>query len=142
MSILDSIPGGAKWLHVQKLANAGLTKELKVHFKYAKIKGNLLVFCFNNGIAKFEFRNKKIVILDNLRNHYKEHIKTSKALGIIFNDIHAIVIANKESIPPASIKDNYKFKEDAKGTFTNKVTDPKLHKLFEDIRESIKENQT
>ncbi|MFV0481869.1 MAG: hypothetical protein ACK5LP_07785 [Campylobacteraceae bacterium] len=138
MSFLELIPGGSRWLAIQKIAKAGLDDRLLAtyQFKYAKIKGNLLVFCFSHPLVKQEFKLQEEMILNRLRVYWKLHVKTLKLNNITFAHIHAMSIKEKEKID--RLPDALFYKERSKGEFINKATNPILKGMFEDIRKSIK----
>jgi hypothetical protein len=139
--MLRAIPGGERWLLTQELAMSGISIPLRKHLRYAKVKGKYLVFVFIHPLALQEFKMQKEQIKEKLRIFYKEKLNLLKAHSIIFSDIHAIVIMPKtQEIKQIAI--DYTFPEKSKGNFVNRVRDKSLHKLFEDIRENIKNNKS
>jgi hypothetical protein len=143
MNLLKSIPGGEKWLLTQELASSGISVALRKHLRYAKLKGKYLVFVMEHPLALQEFKMQKEAIKEKMRIFYKEKINLFKAHNIVFADIHAVVIMRKES--KQEQEKDYKYMEASNGEFINRAKDKGLHKIFEDIRQSIikrKRNET
>jgi hypothetical protein len=138
---LEGIPGGERWLNIQEVAKAGLRIEESKFFRYAKIKGNLLVYVFSHPLMMQEFKMRKEAIKTKMRIFYKARSVYYKAIGIVFTDIHAMLLMREEEEKKPSHAP-LNFAERATGDFAINCTDPKLRKGFEDIRAIIKKRNT
>jgi hypothetical protein len=141
-AILLAIPGGERFLTIQELAKQGLNPNMHKLFKYAKIKGNTLVFAFIHPVALQEFNLKQEDIKANMRTYWKNNTDKLKRLNISFQKIHAMVINYKEEIKEQKVEYNYTYEEKATGNFINVCADKKLHNLFEIIKEVIKQERS
>lgn len=100
---------------------------------FGYIRHNIVFFALNHPGAKQEF--------DNIINSIKAPLKkmppqTCKNYEIY--DIRAFV-SHKKAINFTAIKPTYEeYKERAEADFENKIEDEKLHNVFEEIRDIIK----
>ncbi|MDR0408687.1 MAG: DUF721 domain-containing protein [Campylobacteraceae bacterium] len=138
--LLISIPGGDKWLMTQELAKFTLRLDLHRLFRYAKVKGNTLVFVFSHPAGVQEFNLSKPYILDKMRVFYKDKLETFKILDIKFTQIHSIVII-PHGTNQGTLKQNLDYTEKATGNFRINCANPTLKKNFEDIQEAIKKRR-
>ncbi|RXJ86402.1 DUF721 domain-containing protein [Arcobacter sp. CECT 8985] len=110
---------------IQRLINI-LPLKLKKGIKFAYVKGEILYFVLTHPVFKLEF------------NHNKDSIKSQLINANLANieDIKFFVTNKREKKQEIKIKEKYD--ERSYGIFENKVEDPRLHNLFEDIRDIIK----
>jgi hypothetical protein len=131
------IPGGERYLAIQELARFGLNLNMQKLFKYAKIKGNLLIFVFSHPAGLQEFRLGEEIVKTRMRMYYKEHLSAMKEHGIVFERIHGAVFFVKDEVKqPQSEKH---FVERATGNF-HIGCKGNLAKLFEEVKTLIREN--
>jgi len=134
---VNFIPNFERNKAIQNIAIAGLEGlTLSVLFRYAKIKGNVLFFVFNNPTIKKEFECKKEDIKTKMRGYYSAHKEALKANNIVFNDIFFAFIAEPKGEKP-NRADPLIYAERSKGNFDTACSDPKLTAIFEEIKQTI-----
>lgn len=134
---MNFIPNFERNKAIQNIAIAGLEGlTLSVLFRYAKIKGNVLFFVFNNPTIKKEFECKKEDIKTKMRGYYSAHKEALKANNIVFNDIFFAFIAEPKGEKP-NRADPLIYAERSKGNFDTACSDPKLTAIFEEIKQTI-----
>jgi len=122
-------------LQQHKMINI-LTKELSPRvakfYLFASLQGDVLVFYFSHNAIVMEFNNELAEFRKKIIPLYKEH---NMKETLFFKHIEARVkyrAIKREPTPPKEI-------EKAKGEFEIKCKDKSLYKIFEKIRENIKE---
>ncbi len=102
--------------------------KLKKGVKFAYIKNQTLFFVLTHPVFKSEFEYNKVMIKSLLKKADIDDVK----------DIKFFVSNKKEK--KAEIKQvELKYKERSYGIFENNIKDKKLHKVFEEIRNIIKD---
>jgi N-acyl-D-aspartate/D-glutamate deacylase len=121
---------------MDNLAKAGiLNMGMARFFRYARVKGNTLVFVFECD-SKFDFRYAKSMILANLRKAYGADVAGFKKDGIVFSDIACVTIKEE---PKLKAKEYPKIEDRSSGEFENRCRDEGLRARIEKIRSIIKE---
>ncbi|AXX92739.1 DUF721 domain-containing protein [Malaciobacter molluscorum LMG 25693] len=110
---------------IQKLIDI-LPLKLKKGIKFAYVKGEILYFVLTHPVFKLEFEYNKALINSLLISAHLANIQ----------DIKFFVTNKREK--KQEVKKVEKYKERSHGIFENKIANPKLHKLFEEIRAVIK----
>lgn len=122
---------------IQDIVTARLEgKHLSSFFRYAKIKGNVLFFVFNNPTIKKEFEYKKEDIKTKMRGYYSAHKEALKANNVVFNDIVFVFIAEPKVEKPKRAAPLI-YVERSKGIFDTACSDPRLIVIFEEIKQTI-----
>ncbi|RXK01147.1 hypothetical protein CRU98_01485 [Arcobacter sp. CECT 8986] len=110
---------------IQKLIDI-LPLKLKKGIKFAYVKGEILYFVLTHPVFKLEFEYNKALINSLLISANLANIQ----------DIKFFVTNKREK--KQEIQKVEKYKERSHGIFENKIENPKLHNLFEEIRAVIK----
>lgn len=111
---------------IQKIIEL-LPPKMKKGVKFAYIRKQIFFFVLTHPVYKMEFEYNKSLINDLLK---KSNITNIDEVRFFVTNR----IEKKEK--PYDIPDNYK--ERSYGIFENSISDEKLHKQFEEIREIIK----
>ncbi|WP_322862347.1 DUF721 domain-containing protein [Malaciobacter marinus] len=111
---------------MQRLINV-LPLKLKKGIKFTYIKNETLYFVLTHPVYKMEFEYNKALINSLLSSAHMTNI----------NDIKFFVTNKREKKQEENIVYE-KYDERSYGIFQNNIKDPKLHKLFEEIRKVIK----
>ncbi len=120
---------------IDKLVDA-LPEPLLKGFRYGQLRGNILVLHFTHPAHLNEFRIRRDEILQRMREIYKEHRLKDV---IVFKEVKAE--ARYHPPPQPSSQKSLDFTDRAEGAFENRVTHPELHRIFENIRNIIKERK-
>jgi hypothetical protein len=104
-----------------------LPLKLKKGIKFTYIKNETLYFVLTHPVYKMEFEYNKALINSLLSSAHMTNI----------NDIKFFVTNKREKKQEENIVYE-KYDERSYGIFRNSIKDPKLHRLFEEIRELIK----
>ena len=112
---------------LDKLTEA-LPAKLKKGIKFTYIKRQILFFVLTHPVYKMEFEYNKSLI--------KSLLKSANIANV--DDIQFFVTNKIEKKEEKIIKEDPFYKERSYGLFENSVSNEKLHKLFEDIRNTIK----
>lgn len=110
---------------IQRLIDI-LPLKLKKGIKFAYVKGEILYFVLTHPVFKLEFEYNKALINSLLISANLANIQ----------DIKFFVTNKREK--KQEIQKVEKYKERSHGIFENKIENPKLHNLFEEIRAVIK----
>lgn len=110
---------------IQKLIDI-LPLKLKKGIKFAYVKSEILYFVLTHPVFKLEFEYNKALINSLLISANLANIQ----------DIKFFVTNKREK--KQEIQKVEKYKERSHGIFENKIENPKLHNLFEEIRAVIK----
>lgn len=120
---------------IQKIESA-FTPALRKMIKFGYIKNNILFFVLTHPAGKQEFDNS----IQNIKSALKYYMP-KECESTPFDDIKAFVTHTPLK---TIIKEDItlqKYTERAKGDFVISVHDEKLISLFEDIKNTIKENK-
>lgn len=119
-----------------KLLSEALPEHLLRHFDHGEVRYKTLVLHFKHPGAVQEFGLQRDAILEKMRKIYGERKLKEK---IVFEHVEAECHFHLPEKPPP--EKALPFEERADGNFTNNVTSPKLHAMFEQIRHTIKERK-
>ena len=114
-----------------------LPPHLQTMVRFAYVKHKVLYFVLSHPGAKQEFD----IIITAIKTPLKRY-PPQKCSEMSFEDIRAYV-----SHTPQEVQTEFErhsealYEERASGDFSNPVTDEKLHKVIEKIRNTIKQNQ-
>ncbi|AXH10089.1 hypothetical protein CP960_08470 [Malaciobacter halophilus] len=111
---------------IQRLINV-LPMKLKKGIKFGYVKNDTLYFVLTHPVYKMEFEYNKALINSLLSSAHMTSIKDVK-----------FFVTNKREKKQEEIIFYEKYDERSYGIFKNSLKDPKLHKIFEEIREIIK----
>lgn len=120
---------------INSLARDSLSRELSVHLAYASIRGDTLFFVFRQQEFKTEFLLSKGVILNRLRELYKQRGFYKK--GIVFKQINAVCVYKKEQKTRVSKR---AYVERARGDFVVVNKNAAIRASFAKIKKQIKDN--
>jgi precorrin isomerase len=135
-SIINSIKDNKnfdKLSNIEQFATIkeSLPKTLASNIEFLYIKNSILFFVFRHPAMKMEFEYKKDSIKMIL-----EILKKNSRIDIDVTDIKAFVTNRVQEEEKIEIKPQL-YTEQSSAEFENHIKDEKLHKIFEEIRESI-----
>lgn len=113
---------------VQRLFSPHLQKMIR----FGYIRNNTLFFVLDHPGAKQEFDT----IIDSIKTPLKSYPPPACS-GSSFNDIRAFVTHRRPLQPVQSVSSRLEYTERSSGTFSNPVSDQRLHDIIESIRHTI-----
>lgn len=156
-SIISKLKSKQEFKRLQEIDDIGkiinaLPLEMRKYISFGIQKKHKLCFALNNPLLCSEYNRYKSSLILAICQEFKEHFTQlqevkevwfyfpqsleSKKDGAYFN-------APKHFASVCEVQEEYylqRYEEHSKGEFINLATDPKLHKLFESIRQNILKN--
>ena len=114
-----------------------LPKSFTTLIRFVYTKNDTLFFVFAHPSGKMEFNYKRSLI-KSLLSQIILHFPECECLHV--KEIQCFVTNQPEVLPPLKTPSTIPYTERALGEFLNTCHDPKLHALFESIKETLKSN--